>query len=286
MPGTLDRFVGKTLGLVKLPPHLPALAISFFLFLLIHQVASPILSRRLAPQSYGAIKGKIARNNWAIHVVSQCHVLVVVPLALWCIMIETPGRNDDWDRAFGWDEHAGIVHAIACGYFLWDSLDAIINFIDLGFVLHGISTYLFTYHFPLKPFVAYYATRCLLWESSTFFLNNHWFLDKTGRTGTKAQLVNGIFLLATFFGVRIVYGGKISWDFMHTLLHVRKDVPPTYAIVFSIGNVLLVALNWIWFAKMIAALRKRFNKDAGERTKLVRGSGASVEGENNAEARA
>jgi hypothetical protein len=34
-------------------------------------------------------------------------------------------------------------------------------------------------------------------------------MDKTGRTGSKAQLINGFFLLAAFFGVRIVYGGKV-----------------------------------------------------------------------------
>ena len=38
-----------------------------------------------------------------------------------------------------------------------------------------------------KPFVAYYGTRCLLWETSTFFLNNHWCVggdcdDGTGRS--------------------------------------------------------------------------------------------------------
>lgn len=33
------------------------------------------------------------------------------------------------------------------------------------------------------------------------------FLDKTGRTGSTFQFVNGLCLLLAFFGVRIVYGG-------------------------------------------------------------------------------
>jgi hypothetical protein len=32
-------------------------------------------------------------------------------------------------------------------------------------------------------------------------------LDKTNNTGGTFQLVNGVFLVLSFFGVRIVYGG-------------------------------------------------------------------------------
>ena len=50
----------------------------------------------------------------SIHVVSQVHVLIIVPYALWCIL------HDSFERlsnpAFGWDEKAGYLHAIACGW--------------------------------------------------------------------------------------------------------------------------------------------------------------------------
>ena len=132
-----------------------------------------------------------------------------------------------------------------CRYFLWDTIDAIVNFVDLGFVLHGtlchslapikpassayamlprrgmhnhlqphIRTSPLFHHRTnqysrlrtQRPFLQYFSPRFLLWELSTPFLNIHWFLDKTGRTGSTFQLVNGILLLCTFFGVRIVYG--------------------------------------------------------------------------------
>lgn len=104
--------------------------------------------------TYGT--NKIHLNHRSIHVVSQIHVIIVVPLVIWVLARETKERSED--RAFGWSEDVGFVHAIACGcvkiisptlflshasllyffrYFLWDSLDAIINFTDLGFVLHG-----------------------------------------------------------------------------------------------------------------------------------------------------
>lgn len=75
------------------------------------------------------------RGFRAIHVVSQVHAVVVVPLALWVLYNEPPERVRD--RAFGWDDRVGYVHAFACGYFLWDSLDAVVNYTDLGFVVHG-----------------------------------------------------------------------------------------------------------------------------------------------------
>jgi hypothetical protein len=93
----------------------------------------------------------------SIHVVSQLHAVIIIPFAYRCLGLVSL----DQDRAFGWDSRAGTVQAIACGcvllrpfqlnllwylrfsllchdrYFLWDTLDAIINFISIGFVIHG-----------------------------------------------------------------------------------------------------------------------------------------------------
>ena len=58
-----------------------------------------------------------------------------MPLSLRVIYRELPVQIED--RAFGWNEERGFVHAIACGYFLWDAFDAIFNYTDLGFLVHG-----------------------------------------------------------------------------------------------------------------------------------------------------
>jgi len=106
--------------------------------------------------------------------------------------------------------------------------------------------------------MSYYGSRVLLWEASTFFLNIHWFLDKTNRTGSQLQLINGI-LLVSFFSIRIVYGGYISIHFFFTLLQVRHEIPLAYLIIYALGNLMLQALNWFWFYKMIISIRKRFS---------------------------
>ncbi|KAF6763948.1 TLC domain-containing protein [Ephemerocybe angulata] len=255
-PAFIDRFLSETLGLTKIPDYLPTLYLSFLGFTLVHLVLAPWLSAKIAPQSWGALKGRKARNNWSIHVVSQVHTLIIVPMSIWCIWKEDGAL--DSDRAFGWDDRVGYTYAVACGYFIWDTLDAIYNFVDVGFVIHGVACTLI-YSMSYRPFVAYYGARCLLWEISTFFLNIHWFLDKTNRTGSTLQLANGVALLFAFFSVRLVYGGSISYQFFVTLLNIWRQMPFAYTFVFGLGNFALQGLNWLWFSKMIAAIRKRFN---------------------------
>ncbi|KJA16874.1 hypothetical protein HYPSUDRAFT_71051 [Hypholoma sublateritium FD-334 SS-4] len=203
----LEKFIVETLGLTEFGPYLPTFYGALLVFTLIHLVIAPFVCAR------------------AIHIVSQVHVLLVVPCALWCIVHQSP--ENEQDRAFGWDAQVGYVHAIAAG---------------------------------CKPFVAYYGTRCLLWETSTFFSTTTGaFLDKTGRTGTRLQLVNGFFLIASFFLVRIVYGGTISVEFFLTLRKYHSQIPLLYQLVYGAGNFLLQGLNVFWFYKMIMALRKRFD---------------------------
>jgi hypothetical protein len=126
-------------------------------------------------------------------------------------------------------------------YFLWDTLDASVNFADLGFVIHGaaclmIYTFAFvgnfhSYFFPSQSFrnhflpITHLDSFCgrrmdilptvALVDSfrSTIFLNIHWFLDKTNRAGSTLQLINGFFLVGSFFAVRLVYGGIMVRSF-------------------------------------------------------------------------
>ncbi|KAJ7444841.1 TLC domain-containing protein [Mycena latifolia] len=239
-------------NLPKLRPHLPVFLGSFVLFNIIHLAFVPITARIFFPSQWTRM-GARARNNWAVHICSQFHAVIIIPLALRCLTLP----ELDADRAFGWTERSGTLQAVASGYFLWDSIDAIVNFEDLGFVLHGLAC-LGIYVFSFQPFLAYYASRCLLWEASTFFLNIHWMLDKTNRTGGTFQLVNGVFLVATFFSVRLMYGGFTSYQFFQTLYTGRHEIPRAAIVLTGVGNVLLQGLNWFWLGKMIASLRKRF----------------------------
>ncbi|KAJ4487719.1 TLC domain-containing protein [Lentinula aciculospora] len=254
------------LGLTRFPQHLNTFLTSLFFFLAIHQTFAPLISGWLS-SSFRKMNSR-GKNNWSIRVVSQLHALAIVPLALRAL--DSPVL--DKDRAFGWDEDkSGSLQAIASAYFVWDTLDAIINYTDFGFIVHGLACSMI-YLLSFTPFLSYYAARCLLWESSTIFLNIHWFLDKTNRTGSTFQLINGILLLATFFGMRLVYGAYVSYNFFFTLYDVRDKVPWSYLFVYGVGNVVLQGLNVVWFVKMIRALQKRFTSNPSVNRTSVKAS--------------
>jgi hypothetical protein len=126
-------------------------------------------------------------------------------------------------------------------------------------------------------------------------------------TGGTVQLINGVFLLFTFFGCRLIWGTyaslQVANDVLKALnlarsapntpplalspfalnatalfespvaaLQVVKFAPPTPHVPkwlwmsYAASNVILNALNWYWFEKMIGTIRKRFDPPFGTRS--------------------
>lgn len=110
-------------------------------------------------------------------------------------------------------------------------------------------------------------------------------------TGSRAQLYNGIVLLATFFACRLVWGTYQSvrvyqdvWAALHapgtltttdtvTKVAMRQSVEPInelmrfegdrivpiwLACTYLGSNIVLNTLNFYWFGKMIETVKKRF----------------------------
>jgi hypothetical protein len=125
-------------------------------------------------------------------------------------------------------------------------------------------------------------------------------------TGSKPQLYNGIALLATFFLCRLVWGtwqsAVVYVDMWHSIRRAPSQeylaklassssfsnstvtgpdqnpmfffrsnktiepVPVWLTAVYLASNLVLNALNWHWFFKMITAVRKRFEPAAAKKT--------------------
>ena len=125
----------------------------------------------------------------------------------------------------------------------------------------------------------------------------HWFCDKLDMTGSPLQFYNGVVLLATFFGCRLVWGSyqsvRIFADIWRALHHrdvasslaavkpsaattspsgadmmrfaAKVDVPAWLALVYLAANLFLNSLNWYWFSLMTQTIRKRFAPPFGTR---------------------
>ncbi|CEG83404.1 Putative Striatin-domain-containing protein (Fragment) [Rhizopus microsporus] len=127
----------------------------------------------------------------------------------------------------------------------------------ISMVLHGIASFS-VFIFSFRPFVNYYGAIFLMYELSTIFLNFHWFMDKIGWSGSRIQLINGVVLLLTFFGARVVFGTVMSVKMWIDIYAVKDHVPLRYWIVYGSANFATSCLNFWWFSRMIKMLRKRF----------------------------
>ncbi|KAG8528242.1 uncharacterized protein KY384_007159 [Bacidia gigantensis] len=160
----------------------------------------------------------------------------------------------------------------------------------------------------IRPFVNFYGPTFILYELSSPFLNFHWFFDKLNMTGSKPQWYNGIVLLASFLGCRLLWGTYQSirvyqdvWAGLHfdatsrlakqasdqifeplgeddeVMRYAGNYVIPTWlACVYLVSNIVLNTLNFYWFGKMIETVRKRFREPRDK--KKAKEEGIMVEG--------
>ena len=145
-----------------------------------------------------------------------------------------------------------------------------------------------------RPFANYYGVAFVLYAMSTPFLNLHWYFDKCNMTGGTAQLVNGIALLTTFFGSRLVWGTYQSVMVYQDILAVLqqdatdglgskagigesgvmhfsdgKVLPLWLAYTYLGSNTLLTVLNFYWFWRMIETVTKRFRSPPDKKPKFA-----------------
>ncbi|CAO1621789.1 unnamed protein product [Sympodiomycopsis kandeliae] len=264
-------------GSPLLATHLPLALASLAFWVALHFAS--ILATPLVYSPYKKLP-KRTRIQWHVHFVAFVHACVITPMAAyqWYAVRADGGLNGGnhplaINRTYGYTKEAGNVYAIALGYFAWDVVVSAL-FDGPAFIAHGVVAML-AFTFVYHPVFMYDGLGFLLWELSTPFLNIHWFLDKMGKTGTNLQLINAVFLLSTYVLARLTFGvyNSYSW-FMATNFPSTPIVPAIpigLRLFYSIGNVTLNTLNFIWFRAMIAAVQKRFSPPKEEK-KTKKGS--------------
>ncbi|KAL8286476.1 hypothetical protein RQP46_004493 [Phenoliferia psychrophenolica] len=211
------------------------------------QGASSWLTPRVFPERYRKLSRR-SQVDWGLHMTGWVHALVVTPLCLYLIRHPSPALV--LDPIFGHAPLEERIFAISGGYFLYD---LIVSAVLLP--THGV------------PFLIHASSCCFIFfKAFTPFLNgmaaNFLVVHKLGMTGSTLQLVNGVCLLATFFGARICYGG-----YMTTRLWSLLDDPritPSLRWGFRTANLALCGLNVSWFRLMVLSIKKRFDVGAAQ----------------------
>jgi hypothetical protein len=125
------------------------------------------------------------------------------------------------------------------------------------FLAHGVGC-LAAFFMGYRPFVHSFAAVVLMFEASTIFLNIHWFCDKTDRSGSTLQWINGIVLLFVFFSVRIVYGTLRIYSVVSSFWVRYNDCPAGTVEFYTLAGIGICALNFWWFFSMVRSVLSRF----------------------------
>lgn len=211
------------LSLPTLPYHIHEVLFALVFYQTIESIISPVLSTYFFPSIYPNLAFR-TRINWDVHAVSMVQSCIINVLALWIVFTDKERKSmNALERVYGYTGALGLIQGLAAGYFLWDVAVSTryYRIFGPGIWAHAVAA-LFVFSFGFRPFCNYYGPVFVLYELSSPFLNVHWFCDKLGMTGSKLQWYNGIILLATFFGCRLVWGTYQSlqvyqdaWAAMH-----------------------------------------------------------------------
>ncbi|KAK0516302.1 hypothetical protein JMJ35_000905 [Cladonia borealis] len=199
--------LANALSLRTLPLHTHEILPSFALYNILHIYIAPTISTQLFPQTYPSLP-PTTKENWNIHLVSLLQSTFISTLALSVMYLDKERRRmGPVQRVWGYTGATGMVQGFSAGYFFWDLgvCMADVGVHGWGALTHAAAA-LTVSLLGFRPFCNYYGLSFILYELSTPFLNIHWFLDKTHLTGSTAQFLNGIILITTFAGSRLVWG--------------------------------------------------------------------------------
>jgi hypothetical protein len=143
---TLVRPLCDFLSLHTLPFHIHEILYAFVLYHVIFEYLAPPLSSLFLPSSYAKLSYE-SKLRWNMHCASMVQSVAICALALFVITVdkERKGMNLE-ERLWGYTGAAGLVQALATGYFLFDLVVMVryLKVFGLGMLAHA-SSCLLTY---------------------------------------------------------------------------------------------------------------------------------------------
>lgn len=129
------------LHLRSLPLHFHEVLFASYFYHAIFAYLAPPLSSWLLPNRYTHLSPE-SKLRWNMHCASMVQCCTITMLALWTMYADDERRHMDLaERMWGYTGAAGLVQALAAGYFLFD-LVVMLRYLDvfgLGMLAHACS---------------------------------------------------------------------------------------------------------------------------------------------------
>ncbi|CCE93930.1 Tda4p TDEL_0H00710 [Torulaspora delbrueckii] len=237
---------------------------AFVFYQLIYAYFAPWFNRLVFRGGYTSIGDRKTKINFDIHTVSNVQCVItfwsIAPTLLLPMNLSVVSYQNDL---------ASMASALAVGYFLWDLFICMRYYSLYGFefLAHALSS-LYVFTLGLKPFCQSWIGKFLLFEASTPFVNNNWFIAQLSKSSSKSivpewfNIVNGVLLLGTFFSVRILWGFIAISILLCQMWKERHEIPLAQSGILLLLNVLLNTLNLFWFNKMLRLAKKMVSRSS------------------------
>ncbi|KAJ1488598.1 TLC domain-containing protein [Baffinella frigidus] len=185
----------------------------------------------------------------ATRIVSTLHALIACAGAARCLHM-SPALYEDmlWTTS----NSARFYFSISMAYFLGDILVCLVMFREYGplFMLHAVCGLVSLCIICLGNQFHFFGLVGMLWELSTIFLNNRWFLLEYGKKGTSLFVVNGFVLVLVFTVIRVVVGCPYSYMFWSQLSVARADGKVSHLLYLGVTSMLAgfncLNIYWCW----------------------------------------
>eukprot|EP00192_Tetraselmis_astigmatica_P011321 CAMPEP_0117689328 /NCGR_PEP_ID=MMETSP0804-20121206/24419_1 /TAXON_ID=1074897 /ORGANISM="Tetraselmis astigmatica, Strain CCMP880" /LENGTH=357 /DNA_ID=CAMNT_0005502069 /DNA_START=283 /DNA_END=1357 /DNA_ORIENTATION=- len=199
-------------------------------------------------------------------IVAEVFNIVALPLAI--LVLTDPAMWEDRLRSNS--VISNVLIMFCSGYFIHDTFVCGSQVHHEGFLylFHAVSCMSIYTYGMISGLQHLYGAVFILFEASTPLVHIHWFLHKTGNTGTKLYVLNGLAMVVVFFLARNVFGAVMSIDYFRlTTVELARtsggDTLPE-AIIWGYRTVLVLMnlLNLFWVHKMILGAAKALRKQA------------------------
>lgn len=174
----------NALHLYSLPLHIHEILAAFAVYHVIFEYIAPPFSGFFLSKQYTGLSRE-SKLRWNMHCVSMVQSVSISALALWVMSVDKERQSMNLEeRMWGYTGAAGMVQALATGYFLFD-LTVMIRYLDVfgvGMLTHA-SSCLVTYTlgfvsslwlFDIPPILilssAQFSTTMAVYSCSTSYL--------------------------------------------------------------------------------------------------------------------